>query len=659
MSYSRINYLESILSALLLFIPLFFLPKTTFAQEGLGATGASGNSNYGLNSLESEEHIKRNWNIKGRVVTLQGDPVPGAKVEAELLDSARRESLKSDLGGNFEASFQFYAGRTTVRSARLTATKKGFLPAKQVIHFGTYDNSEEIRITLRPASHDDNSLSQEDLDSILSHRLKTLGSSDGLSAKSEKDYSQGVMDLLDHSDPGSAIEYFAKVVKRDADCSKCWAMLALAELDSGDWDGAVRDSLARVSVAKNNQRSGNDEAMLLAGVLKSWKDDSPGALDYLETAVATSPTDALALQELGRVQLQVHKWADADASLTKAIGAGAGSDAHLLRVQALLGEYRTDEASAEMAGYLGGRSLKNMPFRVHVLAEQVEYQKKLQSSKATVGDPFSTFDASSMPELQGLVPATSQEQLKSILNLVGENVARFFQNFRNTSSWEEIHEEKGGKKGVAKSKFDEKCQYICMIPDGARRVSFKEYRADATGEPHISRGLAAGFMLTSGFASALYVFDPTLQAESQFRFLGQQKIDGEETLVVAFAQQPMKTQSPGTFRSGQNSVATYEKGIAWVDAQSYQIVRLRTDLLAPLPEVGLEGLTTQIDYQEVQFQASAQKYWLPRRADVILSWNNKTYHNEHRYSNFKLFNVNTHQEIGSPPQPVGDTVAEQ
>ncbi|HET7841988.1 MAG TPA: hypothetical protein VFM21_10305 [Terriglobia bacterium] len=654
--------MKSVFSAVIFLAVVCALPEPSPGQDvvqPLGVTGAVGNSNYGLNALKSEERIKKRWDIKGRVVTLQGDPVPGAKVEAELLTPSKRESLKSDLGGNFETSFQFYATRGTLSSARLSTTKKGFLPAQEVIHWGTFDTSDEVRITLRPASRDENLLSQEDLDSILSQRLKTLGPSDGLSAKSEKDYSKGVEELLDHRDPSSAIEDFAKVTKRDAACSKCWAMLALAELDSGDWDGAMRDSLAGVSVAKNSPRSGGDEAMLLAGVLKSWQDDSPGALDYLETAVATSPTDALALQELGRVQLQVHKWSDAEANLTKAIAAGAGSDAQLLRVQALLGEYRTDEASAEMARYLGGRSIKKMPLRVHVLEEQVEYQKKLQSTKASVADPLGSFDAGSVPELEGLEPATSQEQLKSILNQVGENVARFFQNFRNTSSWEEIHEEKGGKNGVPKSKFDEKCQYICMIPDGPKRVSFKEYRADQAGGPHISRGLAAGFMLTSGFASALYVFDPTLQAESQFRYLGRQKFDGEETLVVAFAQLPMKTQSPGTFRSGQNSVATYEKGLAWIDAQSYQIIRLRTDLLAPLPEVGLDGLTTQIDYQEVQFQASAQRYWLPRQADVTLSWNNKTYHNEHRYSDFKLFNVNTHQEIGRPPQAAGDTVAEQ
>ena len=35
-------------------------------------------------------------------------------------------------------------------------------------------------------------------------------------------------------------------------------------------------------------------------------------------------------------------------------------------------------------------------------------------------------------------------------------------------------------------------------------------------------------------------------------------------------------------------MTTFSQGLAWVDSESYEITRLRTDLLMPLPEVKLE-----------------------------------------------------------------------
>jgi hypothetical protein len=43
------------------------------------------------------------------------------------------------------------------------------------------------------------------------------------------------------------------------------------------------------------------------------------------------------------------------------------------------------------------------------------------------------------------------------------------------------------------------------------------------------------------------------------------------------------------------------KGRAWIAADSYQIVRLETDLVAPLPEIRLFADHTAIEYSAVHF----------------------------------------------------------
>ena len=84
---------------------------------------------------------------------------------------------------------------------------------------------------------------------------------------------------------------------------------------------------------------------------------------------------------------------------------------------------------------------------------------------------------------------------------------------------------------------------------------------------------------------------------------------------------------------------TYFQGLAWIDAGNYEIVRLRQDLLTPLPEIHLERQTTEIDFGAVRFKKNPEEFWLPQRVFVAVDWSGKRLRNEHRYSNFELFNV--------------------
>ena len=47
-------------------------------------------------------------------------------------------------------------------------------------------------------------------------------------------------------------------------------------------------------------------------------------------------------------------------------------------------------------------------------------------------------------------------------------------------------------------------------------------------------------------------------------------------------------------------------------------------------------------------------FWLPQQVTVTVDWNGKHLHNEHRYSEFKLFNVKATQKIRNPGE-VGQT----
>jgi hypothetical protein len=253
-----------------------------------------------------------------------------------------------------------------------------------------------------------------------------------------------------------------------------------------------------------------------------------------------------------------------------------------------------------------------------------------------------------------MVPAESQAPLDSILNGVGKNVSAFFQNFPNTSALEQIHQEKLRHKGKVGAMLDQKFHYLCIVPAEPTGPGFSEYRADLSGSQGQPTGLQDGFMLTNGFASTSLVFHPVYQSQSTFRYLGREKMNDHDTFVVAFAQVPSRARLNGIFKSGQVSMPTFTQGLAWVDETSYQILRLRTDLLTPLPEVRLERQTTEIDYGEVHFKGLSDAFWLPRSVTVTVGWNGKHLRNEHAYSDFKLFNVATSHKVGKPKESATD-----
>jgi hypothetical protein len=240
--------------------------------------------------------------------------------------------------------------------------------------------------------------------------------------------------------------------------------------------------------------------------------------------------------------------------------------------------------------------------------------------------------------------------LNSILSAVGKTVSESFANFPNTSSLEQVHQEKLQHKEKGATTLDQKFHYLCFTPIEDWGPGFNEYRTDLSGVQASQVGLEEGFMITSGFASAALVFHPAYQSQAEFGYLGRQKVNGKHTYVIAFAQRPGKAKLNGTFKSGRVSLATYTQGLAWIDPQTYRITRLRTDLLRPLQQLKLERQTTEISYGEVHFKGMADAYWVPEQVTVIVDWNGKHLRNEHRYSEFKVFQVVATEKQGKPKQ---------
>jgi len=597
--------------------------------------------------------VYSNCTVAGRVTTLEGGAVAGATVSVVPISfSSAFRNLTTDLQGNFRTDYSLNLETIRGFAFEVKVTKKGFLKADVFADSTESNKIPVINVTLRESKEDPGLLPQADLIAGLAPRLKKLTAADGLSAAGEKDYGRGVSEFLEKRRSEQAVPFFLKVTGRDASCIPCRTMLALAELDSGDWDGAYRNLADACQKIMADRSLGRPEPLVALGVMESWRRQPKNAAAYFVEALKYAPQDLLALQELGRSQLLVQNWAAADEYLGKAIAAGAKPEVQLLRVEALLGADQFQAADMEMTRYLAGRDVKKMPLRVRLLWGEVENRKKIEAvyGKAKSNDRELDYLDHPPRDLEGLERATDQAPLNSILSAVGKTVAESFANFPNTSSLEHIHQEKLQRKQKVTTKLDQRFRYLCFTPAHDWGPGFNEYRTDLTGREAMPEGLQEGFMLTSGFASAALVFHPVYQSQANFRYLGRQKLNGRDTYLVAFAQQPAKARFNGNFRSGTVSMATFTQGLAWVDAQSYQITHLRTDLLKPLQELNLERETTEIAYGEVHFKGLTAGFWLPRQVTVTVDWNGKHLRNEHEYSEFQLFQVQATEKVGKPKE---------
>lgn len=253
-----------------------------------------------------------------------------------------------------------------------------------------------------------------------------------------------------------------------------------------------------------------------------------------------------------------------------------------------------------------------------------------------------------IPDLKGLQPADDQAALPGILSHVGDNVQALLANFVNTTALETIQETRMRNYPATEDDMVQRFHYLMVLQAQDLTATLVEYRTDLHGREDHSDMTAEGFVKTVGFASMPLYLGPTRRKLSDFRYLGRQLIDGRRTEVVGFAEHPEPEAARGGIMLAATFVPAIYQGIAWIDAASYQIVRMRTDLLAPLLVIQLNRETTEVRFHEVRFPQVSTPMWLPEEVDVTVGLKGLVYVNRHHYSDYQIFNVSTDQQIGSP-----------
>ncbi len=249
------------------------------------------------------------------------------------------------------------------------------------------------------------------------------------------------------------------------------------------------------------------------------------------------------------------------------------------------------------------------------------------------------------PYLHGVRLAESPAQLPAVLERVGQSDKVLFENFPQVSCDEEVSSDTRVYDTLRFHNLEQypsverKYRYIVIPLPGDDLPGFEEYRTDPKGTAVDTKKPERFYLLTSGFASNSLYLRPADQPVTRFRYFGTQAIREHECHVVGFAQDPTRVHQAATFTLGEKKVAVLVQGLAWIDDATFQILRMKTWLLAPRNDIGLDSQISTVEYYPVVPSGSQKELWLPRDVSVEIQCQGVEYTNTHHYSNFKLFRV--------------------
>ena len=128
------------------------------------------------------------------------------------------------------------------------------------------------------------------------------------------------------------------------------------------------------------------------------------------------------------------------------------------------------------------------------------------------------------------------------------------------------------------------------IPD---HLSVNEYR-----NPDLS-----GFIKAIGSTTLVLVFHPIHLDQFDVTCNGLGSWQGAPAYLLNFQQRPDRPNNMSRFVTPKGTYTVSLKGTAWVDASTFQVVHLETDLLNPIPDLFLDLEHQSLDYGPVEFVA--------------------------------------------------------
>jgi tetratricopeptide (TPR) repeat protein len=435
----------------------------------------------------------------------------------------------------------------------------------------------------------------------------------------------------------------------------------------------------------------------LMGVCASRMNDTASAKAHWTRALTFNANHLSTLLALSQNLLHEHDTTHANIYLRRALDAEPSAwRAHMLLAQADLLDRRNHEAvtEAERALDLGHDSASSVqPLLAHALFETGEKDRANQilqtyikahpkdenaahlferlnaprtvsgaANEPTAKDHFavevSEADVNAAeplppnwlpPDIDEKIPAVESGtacDAADVVQKAGAQLVNLIHDVDRFTATETLTHESVNKFGIAALPEKRRFDYLVSIQSSpAGPLSVSEYRNNGGTQGQFPDGIA-----TNGLPALVLVFHPYYATNYDMVCEGLARTSRGLAWQIHFRQLPDKTNGIKSYQFGMNG-PSYEvrlKGRVWISADNYGIVRMESDIVAPIPQIRLRADHTNIEYGPVNFQQANTTLWLPQSAEVYFVWLGRRIHRRHEFSNYLLFGVDDQQRINAP-----------
>jgi tetratricopeptide (TPR) repeat protein len=400
--------------------------------------------------------------------------------------------------------------------------------------------------------------------------------------------------------------------------------------------------------------------------------DLAGARKYLEKAVEAGPNSWRAHSLLAATLLQQNSYVETVSHAERAIeiGKSEANSARLTLGQALAFQHKNSEAISVLEAYIAGRPSQAM---ADAAQNMIARLKNTGSSSADAGAPVVDLSAANSgnggdaadapltgaalawlpPDVDSAVPPVDPNvacSLDDVLKKTQARVQELPEVVDRYTATENLHHEDVNNAGYAESVADMSFNYLASVRDiksdkYGEALDVQEYRNGSTGTEMFPNHHAS-----VGLPSIVLIFHPLLIGDFEMKCEGLSRAHGNFAWQVYFRQRADKESRIRRYRIAGTSYPIALKGRAWIDANTFQIVRLETDLREAHPDLRLIAEHLVMEYGPVTFKSRNEQLWLPSSAEYYAIRRGKRFHQRHSFTNYILFSVEDRQKIGEPPK---------
>ena len=479
-----------------------------------------------------------------------------------------------------------------------------------------------------------------------------------IAAKARKEYHQACAVLKDKN-LVEAERHLRKAVKEDLKYSAAWVTLGQVLATQGRNEEA-RSACFEGTIADPRYVSAFLCLADIAAHAHAWDE----VLKLSERAIELDPSaNAVAYEYDAAANLNLHNLARAEKSGLRAVAIDKGHReprVHFLLAQ--IYEAKGDDANEavqlrEYLKYSGSADdiamveqyLSKLEGRtasignVDLLSGKLE--GSVRSSMTEVGPP--DIDAAVPPVINGACP------LRKILKEASNRTLDLIESLQRFSANERIEQIDIDKNGKRRNSTAQEMNYVVQIERNSYGYpSVQEYRSGNTSPQQTS-------VMDSGTAAFALIFHPSHVENFDFRCEGLTELQGLAAWQVHFEESADPNKAFTAIHIGGSVYLPKFKGRAWITTSGYDVLRIETDLVAPIPNIKLQREHQWINYAPVEFSKRHDRLWLPESTSLYIAYRGRRYERVHRFSQFQIFSVDSAEAVKEPsPAKFRNSVAD-